>query len=63
MDEDHAHLYGYILVLVTKSVDLLTFFITQLTDQGGLNLEEVKYLINVCQALRWSEGLMCLIKS
>jgi hypothetical protein len=63
LDEENAHLYGYILVLTTKSVDLLEFFITQLTEQGGLILKEVKYLIEVCKTLKWEEGVLCLIKS
>ena len=63
MDEGHAHLYGYVLVLTTKSVDLLNFFIKDLSDHGALNLVDVKFLIKVIKQLQWDEGLMCLIKS
>lgn len=63
MDQEHSHLYGLILVLITKSEEMLHFFMEDLCHHGSINLTDITFLIKVCRKLRWINGVILLINS
>lgn len=63
LDAENAHLYGFILVLATKSVELLEFFFGNQTTNGNVTLKELQFLIDVCRRLKWGDGVVSLVNS